>query len=98
VPRSLRPSGLDASGRQLRDAVTAFDSMFEQIDLVDVDDALAHRAGELAEVHRLRGHDAVHLAAADRVRGPDLVVIAQERARGSADPNRPAGGPKLSSP
>jgi uncharacterized protein len=68
------------TARQLRDAVTAFDSLFEQIDLVDVDDALARRAGELAEVRQLRAYDAVHLAAADRVHDPNVVVIAGDGA------------------
>jgi uncharacterized protein len=64
------------TARQLRDAVTAFDALFDEIDLVEVDDALARRAGDLAEVRQLRGYDAVHLAAADRVRDPNVVVIA----------------------
>jgi uncharacterized protein len=64
------------TARQLRDAVTAFDSLFEAIDLVEVDDTLARRAGELAQVRQLRGYDAVHLAAADRVRDPNVVVVA----------------------
>jgi uncharacterized protein len=68
------------TARQLRDAVTGFDSLFEEIDLVEVDDALARRAGELAEVRRLRGYDAVHLAAADRVHDPNVVVIAGDGA------------------
>jgi len=68
------------TARHLRDAVTAFDSVFEEIDLVEVDDALARRAGELAEVHRLRGYDAVHLAAAGRIRDPNVVVIAGDSA------------------
>lgn len=49
-------------------------------DLVEVDHALAVRAGELAEVRRLRGYDAVHLAAGERVRDPDVVVIAGDGA------------------
>jgi predicted nucleic acid-binding protein len=52
----------------------------EEIDLVEVDDALVRRAGELAEVRQLRGHDAVHLAAADRVHDPNVVLIAGDRA------------------
>jgi uncharacterized protein len=68
------------TARHLRDAVTEFDSLFEEIDLVEVDDALARRAGELAEARRLRGYDAVHLAAADRVRDPNVVVIAGDGA------------------
>jgi uncharacterized protein len=66
--------------RQLRDAVTEFDSLFEEIDLLEVDDALARRAGELAEIRQLRGSDAVHLAAADRVQDPDVVVVAGDGA------------------
>jgi predicted nucleic acid-binding protein len=68
------------TARQLRDAVTEFHSLFEEIDLVEVDDALARRAGELAEVRQLRGYDAVHLAAANRVNDPDVVVVAGDGA------------------
>ena len=68
------------TARHLRDAVAEFDSLFEEIDLIEVDDALARRAGELAEVRQLRGNDAVHLAAADRVHDPNVVVIAGDRA------------------
>ncbi len=68
------------TARQLRDAVTAFDSLWEEIDLVEVDDVLARRAGELAEVRQLRGYDAVHVAAADRVGDPNVVVIAGDGA------------------
>ena len=66
--------------RQLRDAVTEFDALFEQIDLVEVDDILARRAGELAEARQLRGYDAVHLAAADRVRDRSVVMVAGDGA------------------
>ena len=66
------------TARQLRAAVTELDSTYEEFDLVEVDDALARHAGQLAEAHGLRGYDAVHLAAADRVRDPDLVVVGDE--------------------
>ena len=68
------------TARQLRTAVAELESLFEEIDLVEVDGALARRAGELAEVRQLRGYDAVHLAAADRVHDPDVVVIAGDGA------------------
>lgn len=68
------------TARQLRGAVTEFDSLLDEIDIVEVDDAFARRAGELAEVRQLRGFHAVHLAAADRVRDPDVVVIAGDGA------------------
>jgi predicted nucleic acid-binding protein len=68
------------TARQLRGAVTELHSLFEGIDLVEVDDALARRAGELADARRLRGYDAVHLAAANRVNDPDVVVVAGDGA------------------
>lgn len=68
------------TARNLRAAVADFDSRFDELDLVEVDDPLARRAGELAEFHGLRGYDAVHLAAADRLRDPDVVVIAGDSA------------------
>jgi predicted nucleic acid-binding protein len=68
------------TARQLRDAVTELDSLFEGIDLVELDDVLARRAGELAEVRQLRGYDAVHLAAADRLSDPNVVVVAGDGA------------------
>ena len=66
--------------RQLRVAVTDLDARFDQLDVIEIGEQLAHRAGELAEAHSLRGYDAVHLAAADRVRDPDLVVVAGDGA------------------
>jgi predicted nucleic acid-binding protein len=68
------------TARNLRTAVTRFDTLFTELDLVEVDDPLARRAGELAEFHGLRGYRAVHLAAADRIRDSDVVVIAGDSA------------------
>jgi uncharacterized protein len=68
------------TARQLRSAATEFDSRYEEFDLVEVDDALARHAGQLAEAHGLLGYDAVHLAAADRVGDADLVVVAGDEA------------------
>jgi predicted nucleic acid-binding protein len=68
------------TARQLRAVVTEFDSRYEELDLVEVDDPLARHAGQLAQAHGLRGYDAVHLAAAHRVRDPDLVLVAGDEA------------------
>ena len=68
------------TSRQLRGAVAALEELFAQLDVVDVDDDLARTAGELAEIHGLRGFDAVHLAAADRLRDDELVLAAADRA------------------
>jgi len=66
--------------RQLRAAVRELEARCQELDLLELDDGLARRAGYLAELHRLRGYDAVHLAGADRVRDADLVVVAGVRA------------------
>jgi uncharacterized protein len=67
------------TSRQLRSAVRALDDHYEQLDLVELDETLAHQAGDLAETHGLRGYDAVHLAAARRLDDHELVVAAGDR-------------------
>jgi predicted nucleic acid-binding protein len=61
--RSLTP----ASHRRAR---TALDADWPRVLSLDVGEALARQAGDLAEHHRLRGLDALHLAS--------YLVIAQE--------------------
>lgn len=68
------------TARQLRTAVEELTARYEELDIVEVDDELARRAGQLAEAHRLRGYDAVHLAGADRVRDTDFVIVAGDGA------------------
>ena len=53
--------------------------LYGQLDLLEVDDLLVRRAGELAQLHALRGYDALHLAAAERVRAGTTVVVAGDR-------------------
>jgi predicted nucleic acid-binding protein len=60
----------------LRAAVQDFESLHEQLDIVEVTPGLVHDAGSLAERFALRGHDAVHLASAQLVQDPDLVLAA----------------------
>ena len=64
------------SRADLRRAAHELDDLVSQIDIVEVTDRLARRAGELAEVHALRGYDAVHLAAAEQVMSDEVVVVA----------------------
>lgn len=59
---------------QLAAAVSEFDSILAEIDLIEVTAELAHSAGELAQEHGLRGYDAVHLAAARSVADEELVL------------------------
>ena len=60
----------------LRSAVEGLDRLYEQMDIVEVSDAIVRRGGDLAETHSLRGYDAVHLAAAETLRGEDIVLVA----------------------
>lgn len=68
------------SSKHLRSSVRALVDLFDQIDMVDVDDDLIRNAGELAEKQGLRAYDAVHLAAALRMDDLDLIVVAGDRA------------------
>lgn len=68
------------SPTHLRSSVRELDDLFDQLDLIEVDENLIREAGDLAEDHGLRAYDSVHLAAAHRVGGPDLIVVAGDRA------------------
>ena len=68
------------SPRQLESSKHELDGLLIQPDLVDVDDNLVRRAGDLAESRALRAYDAVPLAAAQRVIDDDLVMVAGDRA------------------
>jgi uncharacterized protein len=57
-------------------AIEELASLYDQLDLLEIDDLLVRRAGELAQRHALRGYDAVHLAAAERVQNRTTVVVA----------------------
>jgi uncharacterized protein len=57
-------------------AIEELGSLYDQLDLLEVDDLLVRRAGELAQRHALRGYDAIHLAAAERVQNGTTVMVA----------------------
>jgi predicted nucleic acid-binding protein len=61
--------------KTLRNAVRAIDDLYAELDVIGVDGALTHFAGELAELHGLRGYDAVHLASAISVEDAGLVAV-----------------------
>lgn len=56
------------------------DRLYTQLDLMEIDDTLVRRAGELAQGFGLRGYDAVHLAGAERLDDADLVLAAGDTA------------------
>ncbi len=63
------------TSRQHRAAASELEARHDELDLVDIDDDLAHRAGDLAETHALRGYDAVHLAAALTIGAEETVLV-----------------------
>ncbi|SET21553.1 type II toxin-antitoxin system VapC family toxin [Geodermatophilus poikilotrophus] len=60
-------------------ALAGLESVWAQVDVLDVDDGLVRAAGALARDHALRGHDAVHCAAALRVTSGTTVALAGDR-------------------
>lgn len=65
LARRHREGELDEEGH--RRAVERLDQEWRGYERLAVSNLVAHRAGELAEIHALRGFDAVHLASALRL-------------------------------
>ena len=61
-------------------ALAELESVWAQMDVLDVDDDLVRAAGALARDHALRGYDAVHCAAALRVISATTVALAGDQA------------------
>jgi uncharacterized protein len=55
----------DFSPGELMRAKSKFEQDWLELEAVPIDDQKARRAGELAEIHKLRGFDAIHLASAE---------------------------------
>lgn len=64
---------------ELRTAMQDFESLYRQLDVVEVTDSLVRDAGSLAEDFALRGYDAVHLASARLVHDSDMVFVAGDQ-------------------
>lgn len=60
---------------QLATAVTELETLFEQVDVIELGADVASTAGDLAQHHGLRGYDAVHLAAALAAADDDVVLV-----------------------
>jgi predicted nucleic acid-binding protein len=68
----LEPEALDV-------ALAELDSVWAQLDIIEIDDSLVRTAGSLARTHSLRGYDAVHCAAALRLADPTTVALAGDQ-------------------
>lgn len=65
-------------------AVAELDALHHEVVIVGVDDALARRAGELADERALRGYDAVHLASALALGPDETILVTWDRDLGNA--------------
>jgi hypothetical protein len=65
--------------RGLREAVDYFESLHDQLDVIEITEGLIREAGGLAEQLNLRGFDAVHLASARLVDDPEMVLAAGDQ-------------------
>ena len=74
LARASRLSRLTADAHDR--ALAGLESVWVQMDVLDVDDDLVRAAGALARDHALRGYDAVHCAAALRVLNATTVALA----------------------
>lgn len=59
-------------------AVAGTRSLLDQVEPIELDSALADRAGELATEHGLRGYDAVHLASYGTIETRQSVFVAAD--------------------
>lgn len=64
------------SARAHSSSLARLDDLWEQMDVIEIDDVLIRRAAALAHRFGLRGYDAVHCACAERVVDPSLVAAA----------------------
>ncbi|MBA2609009.1 MAG: type II toxin-antitoxin system VapC family toxin [Actinobacteria bacterium] len=69
-----RAARLDLAG--LRDAVAGLEDLYASMERIEPSERIVRRAGDLAELHRLRGYDAVHLASAEAIAEDELVLVA----------------------
>jgi uncharacterized protein len=60
-------------------AVAELDALNAELVIVGVDEALAQRAGELADERALRGYDAVHLASALALGPGETIFVTWDR-------------------
>lgn len=67
------------SAADLSRTIDALEGLYANLDLLEVDEHLVRRAGDLAQQHALRGYDAVHLAGAERIRDDQAVLVAGDR-------------------
>jgi uncharacterized protein len=67
------------TARAHESAVAELDALTAELVIVGVDEALAQRAGDLADERALRGYDAVHLASALALGPGETILVTWDR-------------------
>lgn len=67
------------SGEEHGSAVELLDEMWDEFEVVEVDELLVRRAAALAQNHALRGYEAVHCASAQQLDDEDVVAAAGDQ-------------------
>jgi predicted nucleic acid-binding protein len=67
------------TGEERRSAATLLDELWDEFEVVEVDEFLVREAADLAQCYALRGYDAVHCASAQQLDDDDVVVAAGDR-------------------
>ncbi len=80
VRAALSAAGRDGrlAGHELRRAGGLWEAFWAEVRPVELNAGVTWAAGELADLHGLRGADAVHLASAVAL-GPDTLVVVWDR-------------------
>lgn len=95
LAQAVRTGRLTEDGHER--ALALLDQLWTEIDVVEVDDALARRAAVLSQRCAVRGYDAVQCASAERVADDDvlaasgdarLLAVWADLAIATFDPNR----------
>ncbi|MEO6086781.1 MAG: type II toxin-antitoxin system VapC family toxin, partial [Umezawaea sp.] len=77
LAQGLRMGRLTESGHS--QALELLDRMWQEFEVVEVDDLVTTRAAALAHLLALRGYDAVHCASAEQLDDHDLVVASGDQ-------------------
>jgi uncharacterized protein len=77
LAQGLRMGRLTESGH--REALELLDRMWQEFEVVEVNDLVTTRAAALAHLLALRGYDAVHCASAEQLDDHDLVVASGDQ-------------------
>ena len=64
---------------QLRKALKSLDAIWDEMEIIEVDDMLVKSAATIARKHALRGYDAIHCASAHIIDDEELVAASGDK-------------------